>query len=224
LSKTVEKRPGRKPAAPVSDRREEILDAATELFAEHGYSDAVTQELVERLQVGKGTVYRHFPSKRDLFLAAVDRVMRRSRERIDIVLEGIDDPFERVSTAIRTFLEFFAEHPRFVELLVQERALFKDRTTPTYFQHREKNVARWRALYETLIADGRVRDISTERITNVITDMIYGTIFNNYFAGRTKPAEDQARDLLDILYMGILSDSERAARRVNGGIEGSTDS
>ena len=56
-------------------RREEILDAATELFAQHGYSDAVTQALAERLQVGKGTLYRHFPSKQELFLAAADRVI-----------------------------------------------------------------------------------------------------------------------------------------------------
>src|SRR5213082_375345 len=58
-------------------RREEILDAATELFAEHGFSDAVTQLLADKLGVGKGTIYRHFPSKRALFLAAADRVMRK---------------------------------------------------------------------------------------------------------------------------------------------------
>src|SRR5207248_1624321 len=101
-------------------RREEILDAATELFAEYGYSDAVTQALAERLQVGKGTLYRHFPSKRDLFLAAADRVMRRVREQIDASIEGIDDPLERTAVSIRTFLAFFAAHPQAVELLIQE--------------------------------------------------------------------------------------------------------
>ena len=48
----------------------EILETATELFAEQGFSDAVTQALAAKLQVGKGTIYRHFPSKRELFLAA----------------------------------------------------------------------------------------------------------------------------------------------------------
>ncbi len=57
--------------------REAILDAATALFAQLGFNDADTQALAEKLGVGKGTLYRHFPSKRDLFLAAVDRVMRR---------------------------------------------------------------------------------------------------------------------------------------------------
>jgi AcrR family transcriptional regulator len=193
-------------------RREEILDAATELFAEHGYSDAVTQALAERLQVGKGTLYRHFPSKRELFLAAADRVMHRVRERVDASIDGIEDPLERITEGIRSFLAFFAEHPEFVELLIQERANFRDRKQPTYIEHREKNVVRWREYYRALIAQGRVRDIPVERITDVVGDLLYGTIFTNYFTGLRRSTEAQAKDILDVLFGGILSDSERRRR------------
>lgn len=200
----------------LTERREEILDAATELFAEHGYSDAVTQELVERLGVGKGTVYRHFPSKRDLFLASVDRVMRRLREHIDARIRLVDDPVDRIAVAVRSFLEFFELHPRYVELLAQERALFKDRTRPTYVAHREVNAMRWHEVYRGLIAEGRVRDASPERFTEVVGNLCYGTVFTNYFAGRQRPAADQARDIMDVVYLGILSDPERARRGADG--------
>jgi AcrR family transcriptional regulator len=193
-------------------RREEILDAATELFAEHGYSDAVTQELAERLGVGKGTLYRYFPSKKDLFLAAVDRVMTWCRERLDATAGRVDDPLERVATAIREFLAFYAEHPRYVELLAQERALFKDREKPTFYEHRERNMARWGELYRSLIAEGRLRDIPPERISGVISDLLYGTIFTNYFAGRRVDPDAQARDMLDLVFHGILSEDERSRR------------
>src|SRR5438552_11277639 len=108
-------------------RREEILDAAARLFAERGYSETDTQVLADELGVGKGTLYRYFPSKRDLFLATADRVMRMLRQRVDSAIATIDEPFERISVAIRTYLTFFGEHPEFVELLMQERAQFKDR-------------------------------------------------------------------------------------------------
>ena len=42
---------------------------------------------------------------------------------------------------------------------MQERAGFKDRERPTYFEHRENNVERWRQVYRRLIAEGRVRPI-----------------------------------------------------------------
>jgi AcrR family transcriptional regulator len=193
----------------LGDRREEILDAATELFARQGYSDAVTQALADKLQVGKGTIYRYFPSKRDLFLAAADRVMRRQRECVDAAIAGEPEPLTRVAKAIRAHLAFFAEHPEFVELLIQERAQFRDRNTPTYFQHRNNNQGRWRDMYRALIAEGRVRDIPVERITDVMSDLVYGTMFTNYFTGPRKSFEAQAQDILDIIFFGILTEEER---------------
>src|SRR3982074_3839285 len=102
-------------------RREQILEAAAKLFAEHGYSDADTQLLADNLKVGKGTLYRYFPSKRELFLAAVDRAMRQLRQQVDASIAGIEDPLDQIRMAIRSFLGFVAEHPEFVELLMQER-------------------------------------------------------------------------------------------------------
>jgi AcrR family transcriptional regulator len=194
-------------------RREEILDAAVRLFSERGYSDTDTQILADRLKIGKGTLYRYFPSKRELFLAAVDRVIRRMREVVDASMVGIDDPLDRIAHAIRAYLCFYADNPPYVELLIQERALFKDRKKPTYFEYRDANIERWHAVYRALIAEGRVRPIPVERITDTLGDLVYGTMFTNYFAGQRKPSAEQARDILDVVFHGILSDCERSRRK-----------
>jgi AcrR family transcriptional regulator len=199
---------GREPRVRPGD----ILDAATDLFAEFGYSDAVTNDLIEKLGIGKGTIYRHYPSKRDLFLAAVDRVMTRQREYIDRAIAPVEDPIDRIEAGTRAFLAFFAEHPKYVELLIQERALFRDRKTPTYFEHRERNKLRWHDVYRSLIAEGLIRDMPVERITTVFLDLAYGTIFTNHFSGRCRSPEEQARDILDVVFQGILGESERRKR------------
>lgn len=209
-----ESRASRRATRGLEARREEILDAATELFAEHGYSDAVTQALAERLGVGKGTLYRCFPSKQELFLAAVDRVMRRLREHIDQKLSGVEEPLDQIATGVHRFLEFFEAHPKYAELLVQERALFKDRPMPTYLAHRNTSAPRWRELYRRLITDGRMREVPVDRISDMIGDLLYGTIFTNVFAGRRRPSAEQAQDILDFLFEGILSDQERKKRRL----------
>lgn len=196
-------------------RRDEILDAAASLFAERGFDGADTQVLVDRIGVGKGTLYRYFPSKKELFLAAADRAMRRLRRRLDAVLADHQDPLQQIAAAIETFLGFFDEHPEFAELLILERALFRDRKTPTYLEHREKNLARWRDLYEDLISAGRVRAMPVERITSTISDLVYGTMFTNHMAGRTKSLREQADDIVDVVFRGILSDVERSRRENN---------
>jgi AcrR family transcriptional regulator len=196
----------------MSARREDILEMATQLFAEQGFSDAITQVLADRLQIGKGTLYRHFPSKRELFLAAADRVMVKMNERIESSISRLAVGLESMTVAISTYLAFFAENPHFVELLIQERANFRDRTRPTYFEHRERNLVRWRELYRDLIAQGRIREMPTEQIAEVVSGAIYGTMFINYFTGQAKPSEEQAREIVDIVFRGILSDSERERR------------
>jgi AcrR family transcriptional regulator len=193
-------------------RREEILAVAARLFAERGFSNTDTQDIADQLQVGKGTLYRYFPTKRELFLAAADRVMREMRQRVDASIAGVADPLERLSQGIRAFLSFYTEHPQYVELLIQERAQFKDREKPTFLEHRDANVARWREFYRKLIGEGRVRDIPVERITDVVSNLLYGAMFTNYFAGRRGPVEDQVHDILDIVFHGILSEPERKRR------------
>jgi AcrR family transcriptional regulator len=194
-------------------RREEILDAAAQLFAEKGYSETSTQLLADRLQVGKGTIYRYFPTKRSLFLAAVDRAMTRLRESIDQRTQNIEDPLERGDVSIAAHLRYLSEHPEIVELLIQERAQFKDRAKPTYFEYHDRSVERWRAVIGDLIAAGRVRDIPVDRIVETMSDLVYGTMFTNYFTGRRRSPEEQARDLMDVMHQGILSESERKRRQ-----------
>jgi len=192
-----------------ADRTRQILDAAARLFAKHGFADADTQLLADDLGIGKGTLYRYFPSKKALFLAAADRVMRQLRAEIDKSIDGVADPLDRIAVAIKTFLAFFANNPDFVELLMQERAYFKDRKEPTYFQHRKVNVERWKDLYRQLMDDGRIRRMPVERITDVLSDAVYGRMFTNYFTGNRKPFDLQASEILDVVFLGILTDPER---------------
>jgi AcrR family transcriptional regulator len=205
--------PGRKADPALAERRrEEILDAAARLFAERGYSETDTQHLIDELGVGKGTLYRYFPSKRELFLATADRVMRRLRSHVDGATAEVRDPVERVGVAVRAFLGYCSEHPEFVELLLQERAQFRDRKKPTYFVHREAQIQRWRDLYRSLISVGRVRDIPVEQITDVVSMLLYGCLFTNYFHAIERRPADQADGILDILFHGILSRRERTEK------------
>ena len=205
--------PAAAPPSTASRRREQIVEKAVRLFAEHGYDGTDTQLLADQLKVGKGTLYRYFSSKEELFLAATDYVMRKLSEHVLSYVEETCDPFDQIERGVRAYLVFFADHPEFVELLIQERALFKDRRQPTYFQHRARNAQRWRDLYRSLIAAGQVRAMSAERISDVVSRLLYGTMFTNYFSHQQPDVEQQTIEILDVILFGILSDSERQRRR-----------
>lgn len=195
-------------------RREEILEVASQLFATRGYPGTDLQLVADELGVGKGTIYRYFDTKEALFLAAVDRAIRRLSDQVYADMAKVIDPLEQVAVAARSYLAFFDAHPNCVELLIQERAEFRDRKKPTYFEHREANIGRWHDLFRGLVAAGRVRDMPIRDITDAISDLLYGTIFTNYFAGRKEPLEVQAQRVLNVVFLGILSDEERRRCRV----------
>lgn len=214
LMKTTKPRKSRQAtvAARCERRREEILEGAIKLFAQEGYAELDLQLLADDLEVGKGTLYRHFGSKQELFLAAVDRVMRKLTAQIDARCQGVEDPLEQITRGIHSYLEYFQTNPEAVELLIQERALFKDRKKPTYFVHREANIGRWRDFYRDLIAQGRIRPLPIEQMMDIIGNLLYGTMFVHYVAGRQRPPAAVAQDILEILFHGILTDAERQRR------------
>jgi AcrR family transcriptional regulator len=58
---------------PVAERRELVLEAAGRLFGERGYEGTRLDQIAAAAGVTKPIVYRHFDSKRDLYLALLDR-------------------------------------------------------------------------------------------------------------------------------------------------------
>ncbi len=190
-------------------RREEILDVAEDLFARHGYAATDTQMLADALSVGKGTIYRYYPSKAKLFHALVNRGMERLRQRIDTDVSQLIDPLDRIRQAVTSFLLHFEDHPQLAELFVQELACFKIGRKPAYFVHHDMHVGPWRELYRQMIAQGRVRELLDDPEHDVVNDLLYGTIIANHALGRRGSARYQAQRIIDIVFYGIVNDAER---------------
>jgi AcrR family transcriptional regulator len=55
-------------------RRNQILDAATKVFAEKGFQKATTREIAEAAEISEGTIYNYFETKDDLLLGLLDRI------------------------------------------------------------------------------------------------------------------------------------------------------
>ena len=193
------------------ERRQKIVGAASRLFAQLGYSECDMDRVAARLRIAKGTIYLYFPSKEKLFLACVDWGMSQLQLSVRAAEDSTEDPFERIARAIRAYLTFFAEHPQHVELLIQERAIFKNRKRPTYFEYRDSARVHWHAFYSSLIEQGRLRpDIQVDALLDTIGNLVYGTMFTNHFLGK-RSVDEQQVNMLDIVFRGILSDRDGGA-------------
>ncbi|USO00284.1 MAG: TetR/AcrR family transcriptional regulator [Phycisphaeraceae bacterium] len=88
---------GRLPAA---ERREQLLDCAAGIFARYGYARATTAQLAKAAGVTEPIIYRHFKSKRDLFVALIARTGRQTLESWERDLADAKTPAERLARLV----------------------------------------------------------------------------------------------------------------------------
>jgi AcrR family transcriptional regulator len=85
--------------------RAALIDAARPLFAERGYADVATEEIVAAARVTRGALYYHFEDKRDLFRAVYAVVDRELVEGIARVAVAEPDPWLRMIAGCDAFLD-----------------------------------------------------------------------------------------------------------------------
>lgn len=197
-------------------RRQQILEVAIRLFGQQGYTATDTQQLADALGVGKGTIYRYFRNKRELFNAALRQVLAQLDEEIESAVVSITDPFQISFHATTAYLRFFLSRPHAVQLLLQELAFFRQEGTPVYFQYRRETMQRWVDHLNRLIAAGAMRPMRAETVVEIMGHSLFGIMLANFLNNRQRPPEMQARQVLDLFFRGLLTDAGRAQFQAAG--------
>lgn len=79
-----------------SAKRDLIIDAAVEVFAERGFHQARVSDIAGNAGVADGTIYLYFKNKEDLLLSIFEEKMDVVLDGVRAALEGVDDPLERI--------------------------------------------------------------------------------------------------------------------------------
>jgi AcrR family transcriptional regulator len=93
---------------PRDQRRIQLLDAASEVFASKGYHAAAMDDIADAAGVSKPVLYQHFPSKLDLYLDLLDQSCDRLVEVVEEALASTDDNADRVIATVAAFYEFIS--------------------------------------------------------------------------------------------------------------------
>ena len=76
------------------DRRQQIIDVATELFAAQGYDGTTTREIAQRASVNEAIIFRHFSSKEELYWEIIEQKIRNGGGKVRLLemLNAGEDP------------------------------------------------------------------------------------------------------------------------------------
>src|ERR1700758_3137570 len=104
----------------LDERRRQLLDAGAALFAEHAYEEISMRDIARAAGVSKPLLYHYFPSKIDLFKAAV---AEKAAERAQLIEPGGEGaPLEQLSSSLDAYLAWIEANARTWSKLVQSAA------------------------------------------------------------------------------------------------------
>jgi AcrR family transcriptional regulator len=101
------------------DRRRHLVETAIRLFTEGTYHGTTTAEIARAAGVSEPILYRHFASKRDLYLAALEHVWEKTRELWERKLDEASDVCAAVEAIGKEHVSVRTPKLQFAELWVQ---------------------------------------------------------------------------------------------------------
>lgn len=131
--------------------RDEILEAAAQIFREKGYHAASMQDIAEAVNLQKASLYHHVNSKQEILLALLDRAL-------DILIEGMQGvlglqlpPEEKLRQAMLVYLQIMLEQRDLSSVLLLEYRSLE----PEYRQRHIPRRDHYEKLWRDLLLEGR---------------------------------------------------------------------
>ena len=116
---TVRKSARRSGRLPRGERREQLIEAASDIFVDRGYHAAGMDEIAEQAGVSKPVLYQHFSSKLDLYLAVLAQHIDIMVSSVRQALRTTTDNRQRLRAAVQAFFDFIEHDSQGYRLIFQ---------------------------------------------------------------------------------------------------------
>lgn len=126
--------------------RENILEAAAQVFRQKGFHGASMQDIAEAVNLQKASLYHHVSSKQEILLALLDRALELLLERISAISNQPVPPDEKLQRMIRAYLQILAENTDLSAVLLFEHRSLERKQHARHVPNRDKFEALWRGV------------------------------------------------------------------------------
>lgn len=191
--------------------REKIFDAALKVFSEKGYNGATTGEIAKEAGVAEGTIFRYFPTKKDLLFSVTEPVVIDSLKNIIADREGCS-PKELLEAVIKNRLQIISQNIELVKILISEAQFHPELKNNFLSGVILPAMGVMQGYLREQERKGILRDVDPEISIRVLVGMVaVFVIWKNVFEGEStvKFSEDEVvASIVDIFLNGMLKKPE----------------
>jgi TetR/AcrR family transcriptional regulator, cholesterol catabolism regulator len=132
--------------------REDILEAAAQVFRRKGFHGASMQDIADAVHLQKPSLYHHVSSKQEILLALLDRALELLLERISVISSQQIPADKRLREMIHAYLQILAENTDLSAVLLFEHRSLERKQHVRHVPNRDKFEALWRGVLEEGVA------------------------------------------------------------------------
>lgn len=177
------------------NRRELILEAALELFGERGFAATGIDEIGEAAGISGPAVYRHFQSKNEILLEALNRIGRRLRRGVDEA--AALPPDEALAHLVATHVDTVIEQGSFVVVWLRERNALKEEHRFSMRRYQRMQIEEW--VHVLTHQRSELSDTEARAVVNATLSLIHSAALF-----RSELAPERMRKFLIDAAMGVL--------------------
>lgn len=198
-------------------RREDItdliLDGVDALLGRYGYRKMTMEDLAAEVGIGKGTIYLHFPSKEEVVLSHIDRIVDRLLHRLREIRQEPGPARERLKTMLVTRVMFrFDSVGHYTQSLNDILSALRQAFLLRRQRHFQKEVA----VFAELLEEGRLsKAFRCEDVKSTAQALLWATnallpySLSARELGRRKEIETAASRTADLLLDGLAMRPDR---------------
>jgi AcrR family transcriptional regulator len=128
--------------------RDDILDAAAQVFRQKGFHGASMADIAEAVKLQKASLYHHVSSKQEILLALLDRALDMLIEQIGAVANQELPADEKLRQMIRTYLKGLADNADLASVLLFEHRSLEPKQHMRHVPQRDRFETIWRNVLE----------------------------------------------------------------------------
>lgn len=190
---------------PTEHRQAEMVQAVLTLTEQQGVETITTTDIAKSVGLSQGAVFRHFPNKQSIWLAAIDWVQQALLAAIDDAAQTKALPLERLQAMFEAHVDFVARHPGVPRLLFHELqqpgdSLVKKSVRTLLAAYRRRLVG---LLNEAKQAGQAQAGLDADAAATLFIGMIQGLVMQTMLMGNTKAMRKVADGLFAIYLDGI---------------------
>jgi len=183
--------------------RDEILDAAAQIFREKGFHAASMQDIAEAVNLQKASLYYHVSSKQEILLALLDRALDLLIEHIERVLAQPLTVDEKLRQAMCAYLQAMLENRDLAAVLLLEHRSLEPQYQARHMPRRDRFERLWRDLIKEGHDQGVFACADPSLASRFVLGVLNWTITWYRPDGKLSPA-DIAEQFADLFLRGLL--------------------